>query len=93
MKDNNSFNIHTGTIPPWDRKIMNELVATYHYCPINHNGEIRVYACYDSDLDMQNRNVDFYDIYNKNGVCLNEGDPFYHFPTWQEVFDDYYQKV
>jgi hypothetical protein len=43
---------------------------------------------------MDKRKVSFYDVYNdKTGLCVNEGDPFYGFPTWQEVFDNYYQKA
>jgi hypothetical protein len=31
--------------------------------------------------------------YDKSGKCVNEGDPLYEFPTWQEVFNNYYQKA
>jgi hypothetical protein len=40
--------------------------------------------------DRDNRNVSCYDIYDKIGDCLNEDDPWYEIPTWQEVFDTYY---
>jgi len=67
---------------------MNERVAIY----IMDDIQFSVYACYDSWYDMDNRNVAFYDVYNdKTGECVNEGDSFYEFPTWQEVFDNYYQ--
>jgi hypothetical protein len=62
---------------------MNERVAIY----IMDDVEFSVYACYDSMYDMDCRYVSFYDVYN------DEGDPFYDFPTWQEVFDNYYQKA
>jgi hypothetical protein len=69
---------------------MNERVATY----IMDDIEFSVYACYDSLRDMDNRSVAFYDVYSdKTGECVNEGDPFYDFPTWQEVFDNYYQRA
>lgn len=69
---------------------VNERVAIY----VMDDVEFSVYACYDSWADMDSRHVSFYDVYNdKTGSCVNEGDPFYEFPTWQEVFDNYYQKV
>lgn len=67
---------------------MNERVATY----IMDDVEYDIYACYDSYRDMDLRNVSFYDVYNtKTGQCINEGDPFYTFPTWDEIFDNYYK--
>ena len=33
-----------------------------------------------------------YGVYDKKGNCVNEGNPFYQFPTWQEVFDSYYME-
>jgi hypothetical protein len=69
---------------------MNERVATY----VMDDVTFSVYACYDSLRDMDERKVAFYDVYSdKAGVCVNEGDPFYGFPTWQEVFDNYYQRA
>lgn len=69
---------------------MNERVATY----IMDDVQYSVYACYESLRDMDKRNVDFYDVYNdKTGECVNEGYPFYTFPTWQQVFDNYYNPV
>jgi hypothetical protein len=69
---------------------MNERVAIYFMDDVPYD----VYAIYDSAYDMDNRLVSFYDVYNgKTGECVNEGDPFYTFPTWQEVFDNYYQKA
>ena len=69
-----------------------EHVATYIYDPMLLYGVYEVYACYDSLHDRYKRNVSHYDIYDKNGVCVNEGDPFYEMPTWQKVFDTYYTK-
>lgn len=66
---------------------MNERVATYIMDDIQYG----IYACYETLRDMDKRKVDFYDVYNdKTGECVNEGDPFYTFPTWKEVFDNYY---
>lgn len=71
---------------------MNEHIATYIYDEDKSYGVYDIYACYDSMRDYDNRNVSFYDIYDKNGVCVNEGDPFYQFPTWEEIFDTYYME-
>jgi hypothetical protein len=69
---------------------MNELVATYVMDDVLYD----VFACYDSFDDMDTRNVSFYDVYNqKTGACVNEGDPFYEFPTWDDIFSNYYSKV
>ena len=69
---------------------MNERVATYYFDDVPYD----VYACYESWDDMDCRNVSFYDVYNaKNGSCVNEGDPFYEFPSWQDIFDNYYQQA
>lgn len=69
---------------------MNELVATYVMDDVRYD----VYACYDSWADMDTRNVSFYDVYNqKTGACVNEGDPWYTMPTWNEIFHTYYSPV
>jgi hypothetical protein len=69
---------------------MNERVATY----IMDDVTFSVYAFYESLRDMDKRKVSFYGVYNdRTGECVNERDPFYGFPTWQEVFDNYYQKA
>lgn len=66
---------------------MNERLATY----IMDDVQYGVYACYDSLRDMDNRKVSFYDVYNdRTGAWVNEGDPFYEFPSWQTIFDNYY---
>lgn len=66
---------------------MNERVATY----VMDDVEFSVYACYDSSRDMDDRRVSFYDVYNdRTGECVNEGYPFYEFPSWRWVFDNYY---
>jgi hypothetical protein len=69
---------------------MNERVATYVMDDVSYD----VFACYDSWDDMDTRNVSFYDVYNqKTGECVNEGYPWYVFPTWSEIFLNYYQRV
>lgn len=69
---------------------MNERVATYVMDDVSYD----VYACYDSLRDMDGRNVSFYDIYNaKTGECVNEFDPWYTMPTWNEIFHTYYSPV
>jgi hypothetical protein len=69
---------------------MNEKVATYVMDDVQYD----IYASYDSWADMDTRNVSFYDVYNqKTGACVNEGDPFYEFPTWDDIFSNYYSKV
>lgn len=67
---------------------MNELVASYFMEP---NIQFDIYACYDSVKDMDTRKASFYDVYDRrNGKCVTEGDPFFTFPSWQQVFDNYY---
>lgn len=69
-----------------------EHIATYIYDDRLDYGVYEIYAVYDSWQDRDNRNVSWYDVYNKNGVCVNEGDPFYELPTWQTIFDAYYME-
>jgi hypothetical protein len=71
---------------------MNEHVATYIYDPTLTHGVYDIYACYDSEFDKYKRRVSFYDVYDKNGVCVNEGNPFYQFPTWEEVYNTHYME-
>ena len=60
-----------------------ELVATYHIQDKNYY----LYACYDNWQDRNDRKVSFYDLYDKRGYCVNEGDPYYKFPSWHEIYD------
>jgi hypothetical protein len=53
-----------------------EHIATYIYDERLDYGVYEVYACYDSSLDKCRRNVSHYDVYDKNGECVNEGNPF-----------------
>jgi len=68
----------------------NERVATYIFDERLSYGVFDVFACYQTWKDRDNRNVDFYDVYNKNGQCVNEGDPFYQMPTWDDIYEYYY---
>ena len=65
----------------------NEVVATYYYDHHTTKSDslFEVVACYDSLEDYDKRNVSFYDVYDKAGQCVNEGDPLYSFPTWDFV--------
>ena len=69
---------------------MNETVAVYTYEPTVEYGVYTVVACYDSMKDYDDRKVAFYDIYDQSGLCVNEGDPFYEFPSWQQIYEFYY---
>lgn len=37
------------------------------------------------DEDTPTDGFDFYDIFDKQGTCLNEGEAYYQFPTYDEV--------
>lgn len=69
---------------------MTENVASYIYEPNVDYGIYNVFACYDSMEDYDKRKVSFYDVYDNSGVCVNEGEPFYEFPSWQDIYDYYY---
>lgn len=71
----------------------NEVLATYYYDHASNkpNSVFEVVACYDSWEDYDNRNVSSYDIFDKTGFCVNEGDPFYSFPTWDFIRVHYYK--
>ncbi len=61
----------------------NEQVCTFFVNSKKYN----LFACYDSHEDYDTLTVSFYDLYNEDGVCLNEGDPFYEFPDWKSIVD------
>ena len=42
-----------------------------------------IVGCWDKDTP--DNQFDFYDIYDEGGICLNEGCPFYTFPSWFEL--------
>jgi hypothetical protein len=39
-----------------------------------------------------NRKIDFYDVYTENGECVNEGEPYFEFPSWDDIYNNYYVK-
>jgi len=73
--------------------IMDKLIAEY----IINSERILVYACFDSQEDMDNDDVEFFDLYHQRGpeqICINEGLPFYpdecydsNCPTYTEVYE------
>lgn len=67
-----------------------EHIATYIYDERLDYGVYEVYAIYETQVDRDNRNAESYDVYDKNGVCVNEGNPYYQIPTWQDIFDTHY---
>ncbi|NBP04361.1 MAG: hypothetical protein EBU90_30625 [Proteobacteria bacterium] len=67
-----------------------EHVGTYYYDMRSEHGVFDIFSCYSSNADYYSRNVSFYHVYDKTGTCLNEGNPFYQFPTWEEVYERYY---
>lgn len=70
-----------------------EHIATYLYDAEHDDGVYEVYAIYDSWSDRDDRKISFYDVFNKKGICVNEGDPFYSLPSWQDIYDLYYSKI
>jgi hypothetical protein len=72
--------------------MIDEHIATYIYDDRLYYGVYEVYANYETIADRDNRNVSFYDVYDKNGMCVNEGDPYYQLPTWQDIFDTHYMR-
>ena len=58
----------------------NELLATYYY---NHKS-YSVYGCWDKETPANE--FDFYDVY-EDGECINLGEPFWEFPTRDEIIE------
>lgn len=69
---------------------MNEQVATYYYDMQADYGVYDVYAIYDTEKDFCERNVSYYEVYNKNGTCMNEGYALHAFPTFDFVKTYFY---
>ena len=74
-----------------------ELLATYYY---DHNDiaediytVFEVVAYYDSVEDYDSRTVSYYDVFDKAGNCMNEGEPLTAMPTWDFVRSYFYQGV
>ena len=67
-----------------------EHVATYIYDRRLEYGVYEVHAVYDTVNDKYKRNASSYLLYDKGGKCVNEGNPYYQIPTWQDIFDTHY---
>lgn len=72
--------------------MMNKHIATY-YMTDDGTELYEVYACYDNMEQYDIRDAQFYDVYDKAGVCVSEGDPWYTMPTWNEIFHAYCRPV
>jgi len=60
----------------------NELVAQYYIFGKTYD----IYGCWDNDTP-ENK-FDFYDVYNREtGICINIGNPFYEFPSYNELVE------
>jgi len=71
-------------------KTTTEQVASYFYDKNDSYGIYNVFACYNSLEDYDNRKVDFYDVYDDSGLCVNEGEPFFDMPSWNLIYELYY---
>jgi hypothetical protein len=69
---------------------LEEHIATYIYDLNDPDGVYEVYAIYDTLKDMDDRTPSFYDLFNKEGICVNEGNPYYNVPSWEYVYNKYY---
>ena len=58
--------------------------SEYLFSVTTNKGVVKIYGCWDKDTPEGK--CDFYDLYLK-GDCINEGDPYYHMPTIDEVCD------
>ena len=61
---------------------MNEELAIYYFQ--NGHRKIHIYGCWDKETKEA---FDFFDLVEDNGQTINEGSPFYAWPTWEEVLD------
>lgn len=71
-------------------KTTSEQVASYIYDRSVPYGIYNVFACYKSLDDYDDRKVDFYDVYDDSGLCVNEGEPFFDMPSWNLIYELYY---
>ena len=72
-----------------------ELLATYYYYDIadGDNTVFEIVAYYDSIEDYDTRTVSYYDVFDKAGNCMNEGEPLTAMPTWDFVRSYFHQGV
>lgn len=59
----------------------NQEIANYYIS----NKKYYIYGCWDKETPENQ--FDFYDVYDEKGICLNEGNPFWEFPSWQDMVD------
>lgn len=59
----------------------NELVKSY----VIDGKKFNVYGCWNKETP-ENK-FDFYDIYDENGICINEGSMFFELPTIKIITD------
>ncbi|MFM9151721.1 MAG: hypothetical protein ACKOPU_05550 [Candidatus Planktophila sp.] len=69
---------------------MTEQVATYYYDMNAPYGVYEIFAVYDTDKDFCERNVSYYEVYNKDGICMNEGYALHAFPAFDFVKMHFY---
>jgi hypothetical protein len=52
---------------------------------IEINGQkFDIYGIYDEQSE-DGIGFEYYDVYDSNGNCINEGDPFFDYPTVKEI--------
>ena len=64
----------------------NELKATYYILGRKYN----IFGCWDKETPEYE--FDFYDVHDEHGTCINEGEPFWEFPSYDEL-REYVQEV
>ena len=64
----------------------NQLIASIY---LNHK-TYDIYGCWDRETP-ENK-FDFYDVYDEDGFCINEGEHFYTYPTF-EILQDYLSQI
>ena len=67
-----------------------EKVATYVYDNSVKYGIYNVIASYKDLNDYNDRKVDYYEVYDDSGLCVDDDSPFYDFPTWNEIYNNYW---
>lgn len=53
---------------------------------IIENQKYFIFACWDSETkEGKESSIDFYDVFDASGNCLNLGNCFFHSPTAEEI--------
>jgi len=71
--------------------MIEEHLATYIYDINDPDGVYEIYAIHDDVNDISNRKISFYDIFTKDGICVNKEDHYYNLPSWEYVYNKYYK--